>query len=105
MWFVFPQIRGLGSSETSRRFAIASREEAAAYLSHPILGPRLIECARLLMAVEGRTAHEIFGSPDDSKLKSCMTLFASVAPDPAPFRAVLDRYYGGAMDRATLERL
>jgi uncharacterized protein (DUF1810 family) len=105
MWFVFPQIRGLGMSETSRRYAITSRDEALGYLGHPILGPRLIECARLVTGVEGRTAREIFGSPDDIKLKSCMTLFASVAPDPAPFREVLAKYFGGEMDRATLDRL
>jgi uncharacterized protein (DUF1810 family) len=105
MWFVFPQIRGLGMSETSRRYAIASRDEARGYLNHPILGLRLVECARLVTGVEGRTAHEIFGSPDDMKLQSCVTLFASVAPDPAPFREVLDKYFGGEMDRATLDRL
>jgi uncharacterized protein (DUF1810 family) len=105
MWFVFPQIRGLGSSETSRRYAIGSREEAAAYLHHAVLGPRLLECARLLMKVKGRSALEIFGSADTLKLKSCMTLFASVAPDPAPFRAVLETYFDGEMDGATLERL
>jgi uncharacterized protein (DUF1810 family) len=105
MWFVFPQIRGLGMSETSRRYAIASRDEALSYLDHPILGPRLVECARLVANVEGRTAHEIFGSPDDMKLQSSMTLFASVATDPKPFREVLEKYFGGQSDRATLDRL
>jgi uncharacterized protein (DUF1810 family) len=105
MWFVFPQICGLGMSETSRRYAIASRDEALSYLDHPILGPRLVECARLVANVEGRTAHEIFGSPDDMKLQSSMTLFASVAADPTPFRDVLEKYFGGQSDRATLDRL
>ncbi len=95
----------MGASETSRRYAIGSREEAEAYLRHAILGPRLVECARLLMGVQGRSAREIFGSADTMKLKSGMTLFASVAPDPAPFRAVLDRYFGGEMDGATQELL
>lgn len=77
MWFVFPQLRGLGASPTSRRFAIASLAEARAYLEHPLLGPRLLECTRLVNAVEGRTLTEIFGSPDDLKFRSCVTLFAA----------------------------
>jgi uncharacterized protein (DUF1810 family) len=82
MWFIFPQLEGLGYSAMSRRYAIASREEAAAYLEHPILGARLLECTRLVRAAKGKTLHEIFGSPDDLKFKSCMSLFGSVSTDP-----------------------
>ena len=95
MWFVFPQIAGLGSSPTAQRYAIRSLDEARAYLAHPVLGPRLRECARALLAVPGRSAREILGHPDDLKLRSSMTLFARAADDPAPFQAVLDRYYDG----------
>jgi len=104
MWFVFPQIAGLGSSPTAQRYAIASLDEARAYLAHPVLGPRLRACAEALLAVQGRSAREIFGSPDDLKLRSSMTLFARAADDPAPFQAVLDRYYDGP-DRLTLQLL
>jgi uncharacterized protein (DUF1810 family) len=95
MWFIFPQIAGLGSSPTARAFAIRDLAEARAYLAHPVLGPRLIECAATLLTVEGRTAAQIFGYPDDLKLRSSMTLFAAAAADPAPFQQVLDRFYDG----------
>jgi uncharacterized protein (DUF1810 family) len=104
MWFVFPQIAGLGSSPTARFYAIASLDEAKAYLAHPVLGPRLRECAQALLAVQGRSAREILGYPDDLKLRSSMTLFARAADDPALFQAVLDRYYDGP-DPLTLKLL
>lgn len=105
MWYVFPQIAGLGSSRLSRRYAIASRAEADAYLAHPVLGPRLRECTALVNGVEGRSATEIFGSPDDLKFRSSMTLFDVVADDPTPFETALERYYGGEPDPKTLELL
>jgi uncharacterized protein (DUF1810 family) len=105
MWFVFPQLAGLGHSPTARHYAIASRVEADDYMAHPILGPRLVDCTALVNAVEGRTVHEIFGSPDDLKFHSCVTLFAATAPDEAVFQAALDRYFGGQSDRATLDLL
>jgi len=105
MWFVFPQIAGLGRTATAQRFAIADLAEARAYLAHPVLGPRLVECAEALLKVTGRTATQILGTPDDLKLRSSMTLFARAADDPAVFRAVLDRYYGGEDDPLTLQRL
>ncbi len=105
MWFVFPQIEGLGRSPTARRYAIASRAEAEAYLRHPLLGARLRECARLVNRVEGRSIHAIFGSPDDLKFHSSMTLFARVAPDDADFKDALRKYFGGKEDPATIERL
>ncbi|HEY7272408.1 MAG TPA: DUF1810 domain-containing protein [Actinoplanes sp.] len=95
MWFIFPQIAGLGSSPTAQLYAIRSLDEARAYLAHPMLGPRLRECAQALLTVQGRSAREIFGYPDDLKLRSSMTLFARAADDPEPFQAVLDRYYDG----------
>jgi uncharacterized protein (DUF1810 family) len=95
MWFVFPQIAGLGTSPTARRYAISGLGEARAYLAHPVLGPRLAEACRALLAVEGRSAEQILGHPDDLKLRSSMTLFARAADDPALFQAVLDRYYDG----------
>jgi uncharacterized protein (DUF1810 family) len=104
MWFVFPQIAGLGASATAQRYAIASLDMARAYLAHPVLGPRLRECARTLLAIDGRSATDIFGYPDDLKLRSSMTLFARAADDPEVFEAVLDRYYDGP-DQRTLERL
>lgn len=104
MWFVFPQLAGLGSSPTSRRYAVRSMEEARAYLAHPVLGPRLVECVKLVNGVEGRTALEIFGSPDDMKFRSCLTLFELVSDD-AIFVSALERYFGGARDGATLELL
>ena len=102
MWFVFPQRRELGRSATARHFGIASRAEAEAYAHHPLLGARLRECTALVLAVHGRTAHEIFGSPDDLKFRSCMTLFAQVAPQEPLFQQALDRYDGGVGDPATL---
>ncbi|OBK78809.1 DUF1810 domain-containing protein [Mycobacterium sp. 1274761.0] len=105
MWFVFPQLRGLGSSPTAVRFGITSIEEARAYLAHVLLGPRLRECARLVAAIEGRTAQEVFGQPDDMKLRSSMTLFAKATDDNADFVAVLDNFYGGEADPVTAARL
>ena len=101
MWFVFPQVAGLGLSELSRRYAIASLEEARAYLAHPVLGKRLEQCARTLVGLHGRTANEIFGPVDAMKLRSSMTLFARAAPENPLFRDVLDRYFGGIADDAT----
>ena len=98
MWFVFPQIAGLGFSERSRRYAISGLDEARAYLAHPVLGPRLRECVRLVLAVEGRSAHEIFGSPDDRKLHSSLTLFAQ-ASDDAIFSLALKKYFGDSIRR------
>jgi uncharacterized protein (DUF1810 family) len=105
MWFVFPQVAGLGSSTMAVRFAIGSRGEAEAYLMHPVLGPRLRACAQALRGLWGRTAREVMGSPDDVKLKSSMTLFAAVAEPGSPFQAVLDRYYPGETDARTNEFL
>jgi uncharacterized protein (DUF1810 family) len=105
MWFVFPQIEGLGSSAMARRFSIGSREEAQAYLAHPVLGPRLRECTRLVNLVEGSTIAQIFGSPDDMKFRSSMTLFARVAPQIPVFGEALDKYFEGKPDSLTLERL
>jgi len=101
MWFVFPQIAGLGYSETSRRYAIASRAEAAAYLQHVLLGPRLIECTQIVDATRARSATEIFGPVDAKKLQSCMTLFLRAAPGEPLFGSVLDRYFAGVPDRHT----
>jgi len=101
MWFIFPQIVGLGVSAMAQRFAITSREEAMAYLAHEVLGPRLRECTRLVLDVKNKTAHEIFGSPDDLKFRSSMTLFAAVSDDPI-FVDAIARYYGGDRDQATL---
>jgi uncharacterized protein (DUF1810 family) len=105
MWFVFPQIAGLGSSPTAREYAISSLDEARAYLAHPVLGPRLVESAELVAAVEGRSAADVFGHPDDLKLRSSMTLFARAAPDVPVFAEVLDRFFDGSLDPATLERI
>ena len=105
MWFVFPQIRGLGHSPTAQRFAISSRAEAEAYLRHEVLGPRLRECTRLVNAVEGRRVEEIFGYPDHLKFHSCMTLFAHAAADNQVFLDALRKYFGGEEDSLTLERL
>jgi len=106
MWFVFPQVRGLGHSSTARFYGIASRAEALAYWQHPVLGRRIQECAALVLAAPvGLTAHDIFGAPDDLKLRSAMTLFAEVAPDRPMFREVLARFYAGQPDEATLALL
>ena len=104
MWFVFPQLAGLGHSAMAQRFAIASREEAVAYLGHGVLGPRLRECTALVTAVEGRTAREILGSPDDLKFQSSMTLFGAVSSDPE-FSAAIAKFYGGKPDQRTLDLL
>jgi len=101
MWFIFPQIDGLGFSSTAKHYAIKSPQEARHYLAHQVLGPRLLECAEAVLAVEGRSASEIFGSPDDLKLKSCMTLFESVAGRDSVFGRVLDKYYQGIRDTRT----
>jgi len=105
MWFVFPQLSGLGFSAMAQRYAIATLGEAAAYLEHPILGPRLIECSELVNQVEARTINEIFGSPDDLKFHSSMTLFASIPDAPPVFDAALAKYFGGAPDRMTAKML
>jgi uncharacterized protein (DUF1810 family) len=105
MWFVFPQLRGLGGSPTAVHYGISSLEEARAYLRHELLGPRLHECARLVDEVQGRSAADIFGSPDDLKLRSSMTLFARATDDNEDFLAVLDKFYDGRQDQLTLERL
>jgi uncharacterized protein (DUF1810 family) len=105
MWFVFPQLRGLGRSATARHYGLASRDEAAAYLAHPVLGARLRECVELVLAVQGRTAHEIFGSPDDLKLRSCLTLFREVDGAGGVFDRALARYFDGQPDPMTLQLL
>lgn len=102
MWFIFPQIRGLGHSPTTQFFAIRSRAEAVAYLLHPVLGARLRECTALVNAVEGRGAGEIFGYPDDLKFRSSMTLFTEVAPDDPLFRQALEKYFKGEPDERTI---
>lgn len=103
IWFIFPQLRGLGSSPTSQLFAIRSRAEAAAYLRHAVLGTRLRECTALVNAVEGRGIGEIFGFPDDLKFRSSMTLFAEVAPEEPLFRQALEKYFRGEPDERTLD--
>ncbi len=105
MWFVFPQIAGLGLSATSRHFAISSLEEAQAYLQHDVLGPRLIECTDLVATTPSNNADDIFGALDAQKLQSSMTLFMRAAPDEPLFRQVLDRYFDGLADPATDERI
>jgi uncharacterized protein (DUF1810 family) len=101
MWFIFPQVVGLGFSSMAERFAIASPEEATAYLAHEVLGARLRECARLVLDVKDKTAHDIFGSPDDLKFRSSMTLFGAVSDDPI-FGPAISKYYAGEKDQATL---
>ena len=105
MWFIFPQVAGLGYSAMSQRYAIADLEEAEAYLAHPVLGTRLRECAAVTLAVEGRSASAIFGSPDDMKLQSSMTLFARANGDGSVFEKVLEKYYGDEADEQTLDLL
>ncbi|MBO1075044.1 DUF1810 domain-containing protein [Roseomonas marmotae] len=104
MWFIFPQLRGLGQSEMAWRYGIASREEARVYLEHPLLGPRLRECTALVLAA-GRPLRQMLGSPDDLKFHSCMSLFAAVAPEESVFREALARYFGGTPDPRTVEML
>ena len=105
MWYIFPQIDGLAFSSTSRKYAIKSLAEARAYLLHPILGPRLLECARAVVDLEGKTIAAILGSPDDLKLRSCATLFAVVSPTNSVFDQILEKYYGGERDDKTLSLL
>jgi uncharacterized protein (DUF1810 family) len=102
MWYIFPQYDGLGSSATARHYAIKSLAEAEAYLRHPVLGPRLLECAEAALAVEGRSAAEMFGFPDDIKLRSCATLFALVSPSGSVFERLLDTYFDGERDDKTV---
>ena len=105
MWYIFPQLDGLAFSSTSKHYSIKSVEEARAYLDHPILGPRLRECAGAVIHIEGRSATEIFGSPDDLKLRSCATLFACVLPPDSVFDRLLEKYYRGGGDEKTLQLL
>jgi uncharacterized protein (DUF1810 family) len=105
MWFVFPQLRALGRSPTALRYGLADLAEARAYLAHPLLGPRLVECTRAVLGVEGRTAHDILGSPDDLKFRSCMTLFAAADPAEPLFVQALTRFFEGQPDPLTLELL
>jgi uncharacterized protein (DUF1810 family) len=105
MWYIFPQIEGLGFSPMSRRYSIKSLTEARAYLDHPLLGERLRECAEAVLGVEGRSVHAVFGSPDDMKFKSCATLFASVSPPDSVFARLLDKYFKGERDGKTLQLL
>jgi len=105
MWFVFPQLAGLGSSPTVVHYALASAEEASAYSRHSLLGPRLIECTELVERVSGRSIAQIFGYPDHLKFHSCMTLFKQAGADPAPFERALQKYFGGAADPRTLQLL
>lgn len=105
MWFVLPQLAGLGSSAMAQRYALASLDEARAYLAHPILGPRLLACVAALNGLAGVTAHEVLGSPDDMKFRSCLTLFAAAAPAERGFTQALELYYGGEPDPATTRLL
>ena len=105
MWFVFPQLRGLGHSQMAWHFGLQSRGEAAAYLAHPLLGPRLRECVELVLAVDGRSAHAVFGSPDDLKLRSCLTLFCEIDGVDGVFGKALEKYFDGQPDPATLQLL
>ena len=105
MWFIFPQIAGLGHSAMAQRYAISSLDDAKAYLANPVLGPRLRECTRLVLQVVGKSALQILGSPDDMKFRSCMTLFARAAPEEALFRTALEKYFDGVEDSQTLTRL
>ena len=105
MWYIFPQIDGLGTSATSRHYAIKSIEEAQQYLNHPVLGKRLLECAEIVIALEGKSISEIFGFPDDLKLKSSMTLFAHIAKPGSIFARIIDKYFEGEKDVKTLDIL
>jgi uncharacterized protein (DUF1810 family) len=105
IWFVFPQLRGLGRSATAQRYGISSLDEARAYLAHPVLGPRLRECTALVAAIDGSSVDDIFGWPDNLKVRSSMTLFTHATDDNADFRGVLDKFYGGEQDPATVELL
>jgi uncharacterized protein (DUF1810 family) len=103
MWYIFPQFEGLGSSPTSQRYSIKSVAEAEAYLAHPVLGPRLVECAEALLRIDGLSAGTIFGSPDDMKLRSCATLFAGVSSERSVFHQLIDKYFHGQRDEMTLQ--
>jgi len=103
MWFVFPQLKGLGRSAMAQHYGIASPAEARAYWAHPLLGPRLAQCTGLVLAIDGPSVHEIFGSPDDLKFRSCMTLFAQATGEPL-FTRALEKYFGGEADPRTVER-
>ena len=105
MWYIFPQLDGLGLSSTSKQYAIKGSSEAEVYLSHPVLGMRLLQCANAALSVLGRTAVEIFGSPDDMKLRSCATLFANTSPPGSVFELLLDKYFEGVRDDKTLRLL
>ena len=105
MWFVFPQVAGLGRSATAQRYAVSGLAEARAYLAHPVLGPRLLQAARVLTGLDGTSAVAVFGSVDAQKLRSSMTLFARAVPDEPVFREVLDQWFGGAEDEGTTSRL
>jgi uncharacterized protein (DUF1810 family) len=102
MWFVFPQLAGLGFSSTAQFYGIASLDEARAYLAHPVLGPRLRECCALMLGVPAKSAHDILGSPDDLKFRSCLSLFSLAAPQEGVFRDALERFYGGEADERTV---
>ena len=105
MWFVFPQLRGLGRSPMARHFGLRSLDDARAYLAHPVLGPRLRECVELVLGVQGRTAHAIFGSPDDLKLRSCLTLFREVDGEQGVFARALARFFADGPDPSTVRQL
>jgi uncharacterized protein (DUF1810 family) len=105
IWFIFPQIAGLGHSQMAKKFSLSSLAEAQAYIKHPLLGPRLRECTRLVNQVEGRSIQQIFGYPDDLKFRSSMTLFAQATPDNALFQEALQKYFNGELDSQTVERL
>jgi uncharacterized protein (DUF1810 family) len=105
MWFIFPQLKGLGYSAIANHYGISSLQEAEAYLQHPILGPRLRHCTDLVVRTEGRSVEQIFGDPDDLKFRSCMTLFASTAGDTAIFKDALHKFFAGKPDQLTLRRL
>ncbi|HEU4376449.1 MAG TPA: DUF1810 domain-containing protein [Telluria sp.] len=105
MWFIFPQIAGLGHSVMAQKYALVSADEAAAYLAHPLLGARLRECSALVAAIEGKNIGEIFAAPDDLKFHSSMTLFAEVAPDEAVFQDCINKFFDGVPDQATIDRL
>jgi uncharacterized protein (DUF1810 family) len=105
MWYIFPQYEGLGSSPTAQRYAIRSLEEAEAYLEHPVLGPRLVESAEAVLAIEGREASDVFGFPDDMKLHSCATLFAHASPPGSVFERLIGKYFGGERDANTVHLL
>lgn len=105
MWYIFPQIKGLGSSHMAQIYAIWDAQEAKAYLNHPVLGPRLLEISEILLSIEGHTADEVFGSPDNMKMKSCATLFASVSRPGSVFEKILAKYFNGELDAETVRRL